>query len=660
MSPQNTLSLKAKLLLTVAGIVLLGFVVTISALSSQARNLQHDRSLAYATELAKRHGVEVQNTLNQAMNTAKVLADALNSARSHGKADRATADALMKGILAGNPQLLGVWSGWEPNAFDGQDGQHIGQPGHDQTGRYIPYWNRGSGSIQLEPLVDYEKPGAGDYYLLPKQTGKNVLVEPYVYAVAGKDTLITSMVVPILDNGKFLGVAGVDIALASLQESVSQIAVMETGRASLLSNGGVYVGDRDAAKVGKPMDKEGVFDAAFKAVQAGQPHELHTDVPSLGGVTQVYVPITVSDVNTPWSFVAEVSDAKVFEGVAQLTWTALVLGALSILVVVAVLGYAINTMVLRPIGGDPSEAAAMANRVAQGDLSQPIRVAPGDTHSLMAQLKHMQDSLAQVVANVRRGAQGVALASSEISQGNQDLSARTESQASAIEETAASMEELGGTVRQNADNARQANEHAQNASRVAAQGGEVMGQVVDTMKGISDSSRRIADIIGVIDGIAFQTNILALNAAVEAARAGEQGRGFAVVAGEVRSLAQRSAGAAKEIKQLIDASVERVNAGNQQVDRAGAIMQDVLQAIRAVSAVMGEISTASQEQSNGVGQIGEAMANMDRATQQNAAMVEEMAAAAQALKGQSDELVHAVEVFKLQASASGSHTLALR
>jgi len=658
MHPTRTMSLKAKLLLTVAGIVLLGFVVTIAALSVKARNLQRDSSLAYATELANRHGLEVQNTLNQAMNTAKVVADALNSARTHGKADRAAADAVMKGVLAGNPQLLGVWTGWEPNAFDGKDSEHVGQAGHDGTGRYIPYWNRGSGSIQLEPLVDYDKPGAGDYYLLPKQTGVEVLIEPYVYPVAGKDTLITSLVVPIMDNGKFLGVAGVDIALANLQESVSKIAVMETGRASLVSNGGLYVGDRDATKVGKPMAKEGVFDAAVKAIQTGRPHQLHTDVPDLGGVTQVYVPINVGKVTTPWSFVAEVSDAKVFEGVAQLTWMALVLCAISILVVVAVLGYAINKMVLQPIGGDPTEAAAMANRVAQGDLSQPIRVVSGDTHSLMAQLKHMQDSLGQVVSNVRRGAQGVALASAEISQGNQDLSARTESQASAIEETAASMEELGGTVRQNADNAQQANQHAQNAYRVAAQGGEVMNQVVGTMKDISDSSRRIADIIGVIDGIAFQTNILALNAAVEAARAGEQGRGFAVVASEVRSLAQRSAGAAKEIKQLIDASVARVDAGNQQVDRAGAIMQDVLQAIQAVSAVMGEISTASQEQSNGVGQIGEAMANMDRSTQQNAAMVEEMAAAAQSLKGQSAELVQAVEVFKLHES--GSTALALR
>jgi methyl-accepting chemotaxis protein len=297
---------------------------------------------------------------------------------------------------------------------------------------------------------------------------------------------------------------------------------------------------------------------------------------------------------------------------------------------------------------------ALADQIAEGDLSRPIVVAStNETGQLLAALHRMQTNLAGVVSQVRSGSESVALASAEIAQGNHDLSARTESQASALEETAASMEELGSTVKQNADSARQANQLAMNASTVAMQGGEVVGQVVETMKGINESSRKINDIISVIDGIAFQTNILALNAAVEAARAGEQGRGFAVVASEVRSLAGRSAEAAKEIKTLIGASVERVEQGTSLVDKAGATMTEVVSSIRRVTDIMGEISAASSEQSAGVAQVGEAVGQMDQATQQNAALVEEMAAAASGLKSQAQDLVQVVAVFKLGAELSG-------
>ena len=313
--------------------------------------------------------------------------------------------------------------------------------------------------------------------------------------------------------------------------------------------------------------------------------------------------------------------------------------------------------IIRSITRPLAQAVEAADRVASGDLSGQITVHSKDeTGLLLGALQRMQQSLVNTVGSVRQNAEGVASASAQIASGNNDLSARTEQQASALEETAASMEELGSTVRQNADNARAANQLAVSASTVAVQGGDVVAEVVETMKGINASSNKIADIISVIDGIAFQTNILALNAAVEAARAGEQGRGFAVVAGEVRSLAGRSAEAAKEIKSLITASVERVEQGTALVDKAGATMTEVVNAIRRVTDIMGEISAASSEQSAGVGQVGEAVTQMDQATQQNAALVEEMAAAASALNAQAGELVNAVAVFKLDASSSHSLT----
>ena len=320
-------------------------------------------------------------------------------------------------------------------------------------------------------------------------------------------------------------------------------------------------------------------------------------------------------------------------------------------------GVLLSRSVVRQLGGDPQEAVGLAQLVAQGNLGGRVLLAPGDADSLMAQLKTMQDRLVAIVARVRRGAEGVAAASAEIAQGNQDLSSRTESQASALQQTAASMEELNATVKQNAESALQANQLALGASRVAQQGGDAFAQVVDTMRAINDSSHKIAAIISVIDGIAFQTNILALNAAVEAARAGEQGRGFAVVASEVRSLAGRSAEAAKEIKSLIQASVERVEHGSTLVDHAGTTMSEVVHSIRRVTDLMAEISAASAEQAAGVSQVGEAVSQIDQVTQQNAALVEEMAAAASSLKAQASDLVQAVSVFKLGAEPAPSMLL---
>ena len=343
--------------------------------------------------------------------------------------------------------------------------------------------------------------------------------------------------------------------------------------------------------------------------------------------------------------------------VTSLTVAIWTLGLISLIAGTLTAGWIVRSL-SRQLGGEPGDAAALARAVAQGDLSVPVVVKAGDRTSLMASLKDMQVSLTTVVGSVRQGSESVATASAQISQGNNELSQRTEEQASALEQTAASMEQLGSTVRQNADNARQANQLAQSASAVAIKGGEVVSQVVDTMKGINDSSKKIADIIGVIDGIAFQTNILALNAAVEAARAGEQGRGFAVVASEVRSLAGRSAEAAKEIKNLIGASVERVQQGSTLVDQAGVTMTEVVSSIRRVTDIMGEISAASSEQNTGVSQIGEAVTQIDHVTQQNAALVEESAAAAESLKMQAQQLVQSVAVFKLASNAAQAQTSA--
>jgi len=307
----------------------------------------------------------------------------------------------------------------------------------------------------------------------------------------------------------------------------------------------------------------------------------------------------------------------------------------------------ITRSLTRQLGGEPAYAADMAGAIARGELSQVIATRAGDQHSLLFAMETMRGALVNIVGQVRSGTDTIATASSQIAAGNMDLSSRTEEQASSLEETASSMEELTSTVRQNADNARQANGLAKSASEVAVRGGSVVADVVDTMASINESSRKIVDIIGVIDGIAFQTNILALNAAVEAARAGEQGRGFAVVASEVRNLAQRSAAAAKEIKILIDDSVGKVDAGGKLVNQAGATMEEIVQSITRVTDIMAEIASASAEQSVGIEQVNTAIAQMDEVTQQNAALVEEAAAAAGSMQDQAASLAQVVGIFKL-------------
>ena len=326
----------------------------------------------------------------------------------------------------------------------------------------------------------------------------------------------------------------------------------------------------------------------------------------------------------------------------------LALGALAIL-----LGAAATWFITRSISGPIRQAMRVAETVAAGDLGSRIVIASRDeTGRLLQALKNMNDSLVAIVGRVRGGTEAIASASSQIAAGNQDLSSRTEEQASSLEETASSMEELTSTVKQNADNARQANQLAVSASSVAEKGGTVVAQVVDTMGSINASSKKIVDIIGVIDGIAFQTNILALNAAVEAARAGEQGRGFAVVASEVRNLAQRSAAAAKEIKALIDDSVGKVETGAELVNQAGATMQEIVDSVKRVTDIMAEITAASAEQTDGIEQIQQAITQMDSTTQQNAALVEQAAAASLSMQQQAAALTEAVSVFKLGAESA--------
>jgi methyl-accepting chemotaxis protein len=647
MSGVKKMSLRARMLGVIVLFVLTGFAITVSVLTYQASDMQRRSALQYAGELATSHSREVESELESALNAARGIAQALSGLKAAGLTDRARADAILKSVLADNPKLLGVWTGWEPNSFDGRDAEYAGKAGTDVSGRYVPYWNRGTGAISLEALVDYDKDGAGDYYQIARKSRAESILEPYVYHVGGKDVLMTSLAVPVIVGGQLVGVAGVDIALSQLQESIGAVRVYDTGFASLFSSRGTYVSDKDAKHVGQTLSASSAKDA-LDAVTGG--HALSRSVFSdelKTQVTQLFVPVKIGAVRAPWSFAITVPEDRMLAEVRKLRNVAMLLGLLSIALVSIGMGFMLNRLVIRPLGGEPQHAAEVAGRVAQGDLTFRIDVAHGDNSSLMAALRDMQRQLGGIVSGVRDGASQVAAASRQIAQGNDDLSRRTQEQASALEETAASMEEMTSSVKQTADNAAQASQLAINTRQLADSGGAVVADAVAAMSAINSASNRIGEIISVIDEIAFQTNLLALNAAVEAARAGEMGRGFAVVASEVRTLAQRSASAAKETKDLINDSVAKVGTGCELVDRTGKVLGQIVDSVKKLTDVVHEISAASTEQASGIEQVGNAIAQLDRSTQENAALVEESAAAAETLSRQSADMVQAAAVFKL-------------
>ena len=476
-----------------------------------------------------------------------------------------------------------------------------------------------------------------------KQEGKATLTPAYVDATTGKLTI--SFIEPVLSGGQLQAVVGADVHLDSVVNKVKSIQPTAQSFAFLLDGQSNILAHANQALLLKPAQQ---LDPALNAQQLARlaQSQGHTVVP-VGGTDYFLYAAKVQ--GTPWMLVVAAERADALSSLTRLGQVAALSTLACIVVAALVMGLTVRRM-LAPLVTVRNALQDIAS--GEGDLTRRLQVHGRDELSDIGHaFNSFTEKIAAVLLRIRESAESVRLATGEIASGNQDLSSRTEQQASSLEETAAAMEQLTATVQQNAAHARQANELAHSASQVASEGGAVVQQVVSTMGGIHASSRKIVDIIQVIDGIAFQTNILALNAAVEAARAGEQGRGFAVVAAEVRQLAQRSATAAKEIKGLIDESVRQVDAGSHLVQGAGTTMEQVEQSIRRVASIVSEISSASQEQSTGIAEVGTAVTQMDQSTQQNAALVEQATAAAQSLQQQAHELAQVVAGFKLPPAA---------
>jgi len=643
-----SLSLSARICLTATVLVVASMGVTSAFIAVKNSQSAEEAAMRQARTLTLEASALLKSRIAANLSTLESVATTLGATQAAGQPmTREQIGTLVRATLEHSEDFIGTSAAYEPDALDGRDAEFAGQqPLYDATGRYMPYWTRSAdGKVGVEPIVFSTTPGGNDWYDIPKATGRSHFTEPYPYPINGKNVLMASLAAPIMVNGQFKGSVTGDVQLTMLGTMLREMKLMDQGTLALISSRGLYASNKNHDLNGKKADD--LPAAALEAVRQGRSYEYVDD----RDVVHVLQPLQVSKDIAPWAISLAFPRSVAIAPARELAGYAALVSVLCALLAVAVM-VAVQRRLTRPLR---VLGAAMTD-LAGGNADLGARLAVRGNDELAQIARGFNGFIAKiqnVLVQVRTSSDAVATASEEIRQGNADLSVRTEQQAGALEETAASMEELNGTVQQNADNARQANQLAGSASETAVRGGEVVAQVVDTMAAISEASKKVVDIIGVIDGIAFQTNILALNAAVEAARAGEQGRGFAVVASEVRNLAQRSAAAAKEIKVLIGDSVDKVGMGTMLVEEAGKTMGEVVSSVRRVSDIVAEISAASAEQSSGIGQVNQAIVQMDGVTQQNAALVEEAAAAAESLQQQAATLVALVGAFRLDGGEQG-------
>jgi len=632
-------SIATKLLVALCGVITLALGLLVYTVNRRLSQVAEEQATQLATEVAERHSVMIKARLDEVMLPARVVAQALLAQKAAGGADRRLADTVIKKVVEDNPDLLGIWTVWEPNAFDGRDASFVNTPGTDTTGRYLSYFNRGSGDIRLEASVDYQYEtlgGPSDYYLLPQKSGREVIMDPYTYTVAGKPTLMTSAVVPIFLDGKFLGVVGADRALDSLQQEVSKIRPFETGYALLVSNNAAFVSHPAEELRGKPIGASPAS-ALMRTTLSNDSEataQVHSELLNTEAI-EVVVPFRVGRTTTPWALAVFAPLDQVLAPAHELRRFTVSLGVLALIA----LGLAV-VLVVRRVTQPLGTISAVATRIAEGDLTGRLDHQSSDEIGILADaFRAMQHRLAQVIGEVRTGASALSSASAQLSTMSQALSNGTSEQSATAEEVTSNLSRMSSSIAQNADSSRHVEEIALKGAAAAAECSRAVSETVEAM-------RQIASRISIIEEIAYQTNLLALNATIEAARAGTHGRGFAVVASEVRKLAEGSQASAKQIVELASKSVKIA-------ERSGVLLSELSPSIGMTSRLVKDVAAASGEQSSGVGQINRAMLSLNQSTQQNASSAEELSSMAEELASQAESLLQLMGFFRVTAPSSG-------